>query len=265
MEGSWDGSLDTGSQSDDRFRLKRTHIEPIYDAFVCPLTKQVMRDHVTLENGQSYEREAIEKWLKECKESGRNEAAQLDIAHRSLTPGSSEQDVLKALKYIQHICQKSRSNRHFIRSVDLIPITVNMLKSISRRVRCKTLETLCIVAEEDAYNKEVIAEGDTIRAIMKFLSHEQSKEREEAMSLLYELSKSKALCEKIGDVNGAILILVGMTSSNSENVLTVEKAKEMCNIWLKMEDFSLFSLSYLKSMLYQSMLGGSKEQSSLPD
>ncbi|KAF9601061.1 hypothetical protein IFM89_015987 [Coptis chinensis] len=41
MEGSWDGSLDTGSQSDDSFCLKRTHIEPIYDAFVCPLTKQL--------------------------------------------------------------------------------------------------------------------------------------------------------------------------------------------------------------------------------
>lgn len=69
-----------------------------------------------------------------------------------------------------------------------------------------------------------MAEGDTVRTIVKFLSHEQSKEREEAVSLLYELSKSERLCEKIGSVNGAILILVGMASSNSENVLTVEKA-----------------------------------------
>ena len=70
----------------------------------------------------------------------------------------------------------------------------------------------------------ILAEGDTVRTIVKFLSHEQSKEREEAVSLLYELSKSEALCEKIGSINGAILILVGMTSSKSENVLTVEKA-----------------------------------------
>lgn len=63
-----------------------------------------------------------------------------------------------------------------------------------------------------------------MRTIVKFLSHEQSKEREEAVSLLYELSKSERLCEKIGAVNGAILILVGMASSNSENVVTVEKA-----------------------------------------
>ena len=70
----------------------------------------------------------------------------------------------------------------------------------------------------------ILAEGDTVRTIVKFLSHEQSKEREEAVSLLYELSKSEALCEKIGSINGAILILVGMTTSKSENLLTVEKA-----------------------------------------
>lgn len=67
-----------------------------------------------------------------------------------------------------------------------------------------------------------MAEGDTVRTIVKFLSHEQSKEREEAVSLLYELSKSERLCEKIGSVNGAVLILVGMATSNSESLLTVE-------------------------------------------
>ncbi|OVA03294.1 Armadillo [Macleaya cordata] len=256
MTESWDGSYDTGSQSDESYHLERTHIEPIYDAFVCPLTKQIMLDPVTLENGQTFEREAIEKWFKECKESGRklvcpltqrelrnadlnpsmalrntieewiarNEAAQRDIAHRSLSLGSSENEVLQALKYIQHICQKSRSNKHAIRNAELIPKIVDMLKNSSRRVRCKALETLRIVVEEDADNKEVMGEGDTIRTIVKFLSHEHSKEREEAVSLLYELSKSEALCEKIGMVNGAILILLGMASSNSENVLAVEKA-----------------------------------------
>lgn len=64
-----------------------------------------------------------------------------------------------------------------------------------------------------------------MRTIVKFLSHEQSKEREEAVALLHELSKSEALCEKIGSINGAILILVGMTSSKSENILTVEMAE----------------------------------------
>lgn len=74
--------------------------------------------------------------------------------------------------------------------------------------------------------QEIMAAGDTVRTIVKFLSHEQSKEREEAVYLLYELSKSESLCEKIGSINGAILILVGMTSSNSENILTVERAEK---------------------------------------
>ncbi|GFY86306.1 senescence-associated E3 ubiquitin ligase 1 [Actinidia rufa] len=256
MAGSWDRSYDLGSQSDDSYQFERLHIEPIYDAFICPLTKQIMHDPVTLENGQTFEREAIEKWFKECKESGRklvcpltlkelrstelnpsialrntieewnarNEAAQLDMASRSLSPGSAENDIMQALKFIQHLCQKSRSNKHVIRNAELIPMIVDMLKSSSRRVRCKALETLLIVVEEDSDNKEIMAEGDTVRTIVKFLSHEQSKEREEAVSLLYELSKSETLCEKIGSINGAILILVGMTSSKSEHLLTVEKA-----------------------------------------
>ncbi|TYJ49051.1 hypothetical protein E1A91_A01G108000v1 [Gossypium mustelinum] len=256
MAGSWDGSYDPGSQSDDSHHFERLHIEPLYDAFVCPLTKQVMRDPVTLENGQTFEREAIEKWFKECRESGRrlvcpltqkelksadlnpsialrntieewttrNEAAQLDMARRSLNMNSSEDDVLLSLRFIQRICQKNRSNKHVVRNADLIPMIVDMLKSSSRKVRCKALETLLAVVEEDEDNKAILAEGDTVRTIVKFLSHEQSKEREEAVSLLYELSKSEALCEKIGSINGAVLILVGMTSSKSENISTVEKA-----------------------------------------
>ena len=187
MAGSWDKSYDLGSQSDDSYQFERLHIEPMYDAFICPLTKQIMRDPVSLENGQTFEREAIEKWFKECKESGRklvcpltlkelrstelnpsialrntieewnarNEAAQLDMARRSLSPGSGENDIMQALKFIQHLCQKSRSNKHVIRNAELIPMIVDMLKSSSRRVRCKALETLLIVVEEDSDNKVI--------------------------------------------------------------------------------------------------------------
>ncbi|KAL6011669.1 hypothetical protein ACLOJK_002117 [Asimina triloba] len=68
---------------------------------------------------------------------------------------------------------------------------------------------------------------DILRRIVKLWSHEHSQEREEAVSLLWELSKSESLCEKIGGINGAILILDGMTSSKSDNVLAVEKAEKL--------------------------------------
>ncbi|XP_057776233.1 U-box domain-containing protein 43 [Salvia miltiorrhiza] len=245
MAGSWDGSSDLGAQS---------RVEPIYDAFLCPLTKQVMRDPVSLEDGQTYEREAIEKWLRECRESGRrpvcpltlrelrstelspsialrhtikewnarNEASKLDMARRSLSLSSSESDILQALRFVQRLCLHSPSNKRVVHDADLIPMVVDVLKSSSRQVRCTALETLRIVVEEDSDNKEIMAEGDTVRTIVKFLSHEQSKEREEAVSLLHELSNSERLCEKIGSVNGAVLILVGMANSNSESLLTVE-------------------------------------------
>lgn len=72
--------------------------------------------------------------------------------------------------------------------------------------------------------QEILAEGDTVHTVVKFLRLERSKEKEEAVALLYELSKSEALCEKIGSINGAILILVGMSGSKSENLSTIENA-----------------------------------------
>ncbi|KAL3617721.1 U-box domain-containing protein 44 [Castilleja foliolosa] len=259
MAGSSGSSNEQGGQSDDSYQFERLHIEPIYDSFICPLTKQIMRDPVTLENGQTFEREAIEKWFRECRENGRrlvcpltlrelrstelnpsialrntieewnarNEAAKLDMARRQLSLSSPAKEIIQALKFVQHLC-KNRSNKHVIRNAELIPMIVDVLKSSSRPVRCRALETLLIVVEDDSDNKvvegEIMAEGDTVRTVVKFLSHEQSEEREEAVSLLYELSKSERLCEKIGSVNGAVLILVGMASSNSENVKNVEKA-----------------------------------------
>ncbi|GLJ06920.1 hypothetical protein SUGI_0052500 [Cryptomeria japonica] len=249
---------DHGSQSDDSRHYDQRHIEPLYEAFVCPLTKQIMRDPVTLENGQTYERSSIERWFKECQENGRkpvcpmtgkelkstelnpsialrntieewtarNEGAQIDIARASLTLESSEEEVLYALKDIQLLCFKSRINKHRVRNVGLIPMIVNQLKSSSEKIRCRALEALCLLAEDDEDNKEAIAEADAIRSFVKCLSRELSQEREEAVSLLLELSKSPSLCEKIGCVNGAILILVGMTSSKSENVVAVEKAEK---------------------------------------
>ncbi|CAM8917319.1 unnamed protein product [Rhodiola kirilowii] len=258
MAGSWDGSLDDSSQSDDSHLFERRHFEPIYDTFLCPLTKQVMRDPVTLETGQTFEREAIERWLRECRDSGkklvcpltlkelkstdlnpslalrstieqwaaRNEAIQLEIARGTLSMSSSETDVLQVLKYVQQICLKTQSNRSVVRNAELIPKIIDQLKSSSLRVRCKALETLRVVAKDDDDNKEILAQGDTVRTIVKHLWHELSRERAEAVSLLYELSKSTVLCEKIGSVNGAVLILVGMTSSQSENVLTCEMAEK---------------------------------------
>ncbi|KAH7848982.1 hypothetical protein Vadar_011320 [Vaccinium darrowii] len=86
-----------------------------------------MHDPVTLGNGQTFEREAIEKWFTESRRklvcpltlkelrrtelnpsialrntieewNARIEAAQLDMARRSLSLGSADSEILQALK-----------------------------------------------------------------------------------------------------------------------------------------------------------------------
>jgi hypothetical protein len=76
------------------------------------------------------------------------------------------------------------------------------------------------------YLQVEIAAGDNIRTIVKFLNHGQTQEKERAVSLLFELSENKALSERIGSVSGAILILVGLSSSKVENSLIVDRAEK---------------------------------------
>lgn len=250
-----DGHYDSSTDS--------LRVEPIYESFLCPLTKQIMRDPVTLESGATFEREAILKWFKESDSSGRslvcpitrkelsstelnpsialrntidewmhrNEAAKLDVARKSLTSENSEHDTLQALEYVVEICQRSRSSRHVVRKLGLISLISELLKNSSTKVRQKALESLCFIAKDDNDNKDEIAAGDNIRTIVKFLSHGHVQEKEQAASLLYELSQYKPLSEKIGSVPGAILILVGLSSSKIENLLTVDRAdKTLVNL-----------------------------------
>ncbi|KAM0831743.1 hypothetical protein ACQ4PT_065335 [Festuca glaucescens] len=245
-----DGHYDSSADS--------LRVEPIYESFLCPLTKQIMRDPVTLESGATFECQAILKWFKESDSSGRrlicpvtrkelsstelnpsialkntidewmhrNEAAKLDVARKSLTSESSESDTVQALEYVAEICQRSRSSRHVVRKLGLISLVSELLKNSSTKVRQKALESLRFVAKDDNDNKDEIATRDNIRSIVKFLSHGHVQEKEQAASLLYELSEYKPLSEKIGSVPGAILILVGLSSSKVENLLTIDRAEK---------------------------------------
>ncbi|KAG0564740.1 hypothetical protein M758_8G130700 [Ceratodon purpureus] len=231
-------------------------LEPLYEAFICPLTKQIMRDPVSLENGQTYEKAAIERWLQDCRDAGkettcpvtnqlitvppkpsialrntieewttRNEQARINIAKVLLTAEASENDVLHGLKDIQVLCRK-RSNKYRIRNAGLIPQIVDRLKN-SKEARIRALGAVRILAEDDEEAKAVIGQTDIIRQSVKCLARDDNQEREEAVKLLHELSKSYFMCEKIGATNGAILFLVGMTSSNPENMAASNIAEQV--------------------------------------
>jgi hypothetical protein len=170
-------------ESSHHYREKK-RIEPLYEAFICPLTKKVMTDPVTLENGQTYERTAIERWFRDCRENKRapvcpttgkilestslkpsialrhtieewtirNETLRLENAKTVLTSRSSDQDVLSELLDIQVLCQKNSRNKHKTRNVGLIPLIVDCLKG-NEQIRHSALATLCLLADGVDENK----------------------------------------------------------------------------------------------------------------
>jgi hypothetical protein len=187
MFDKWLQSNEQPSQSEETHAVHPFHklLEPLYEAFVCPLTKQVMQDPVTLENGQTYERVAIERWFKECKENGRptlcpmtgqkvdttvksslalrntieewtgrNEQARIEIVKQIVTSGSSDDDIVFGLTDLQTLCRKNRINKHRVRQEGLIPIIVDLLKN-GEEVRCLALSTLRLLAEDDEDNKVI--------------------------------------------------------------------------------------------------------------
>jgi hypothetical protein len=92
-------------------------------------------------------RNTIDEWM------NRNEAAKLDVAHKSLTSDSMESDILQALQYVDEICQRSRSSRQVVRRDGLIIMIADLLKNSSTKVRQTALETLSSIAKDDNDNK----------------------------------------------------------------------------------------------------------------
>ncbi|XP_024402639.1 U-box domain-containing protein 44 [Physcomitrium patens] len=231
-------------------------LEPLYEAFICPLTRKIMRDPVSLENGVTYEKSAIDRWMQECRNSGkeptcfvtgnlitappkpsialrntieewttRNEQSRIGIAKKLITVEASENDVLCALTDLQVLCRK-KANRYRIRKVELIPQIVDRLKN-GEVVRILALAMLRILAEDDEDAIVAIGQTDALRLAVKCLARDGPEEREESVKLLHELSKSYFMCEKIGATNGAILFLVGMTSGSPENMVAGDIAEEV--------------------------------------
>lgn len=57
------------------------HVETNHPSFLCPITRELMRDPVCAADGHSYELAAIDKWMQT---SNKSPITGLDFAHRSL-------------------------------------------------------------------------------------------------------------------------------------------------------------------------------------
>ncbi|XP_073010320.1 putative U-box domain-containing protein 42 [Typha latifolia] len=232
------------------------YVEPLYEAFFCPLTKRIMDDPVTIESGTTYERKDITEWFAKfedgsealvCPSTGmklqskvlhtnialrtiitewieRNEATRVRIARTALSLATSEAMVLDAIQDLKVLC-RSRYNKVQMHTIGITKLLTHFLEDKKEIVRCGALEVLCLLVEDEE-GKEIIAKTKSIMRTIKILSNSNSSERHAAVSFLLELSKSDLLLEDIGSIPGGILMLTTMKFNESADPFAAEKAGE---------------------------------------
>ena len=155
--------------------------------FLCPLTKEVMRDPVVvLESSQTYERTAIEYWFERCIEDGHDPTCpvtgavlkSLELKPNIGLAGAIEEWIGRVVEYqiksaAQHLIEEPLSvdrveraldnvykvseehpaSRYKIRNAGIILLIVTVLsnssKTIGSRLRSKVLMTLLSMAKDE--------------------------------------------------------------------------------------------------------------------
>lgn len=223
-----------------------------WQSFYCPITKEVMEDPVEIASGQAVERKAIEKWfsegnktcpitkvelesleyqpnvaLRNCIKDWRDRNSRIHIsATKSKLQSGTDEDKLSALKDLHSFSEERPIHRVWIQEVGLIPIISSLLSSSNKHhhIRRTALATLRSLAADSALIKEEIAEAGAIQHAVRSLARDV-KEGSQAVALLVQLSEEPSICERIGKVQGCILLLVTMSSSGCKEA--AEDAKRL--------------------------------------
>lgn len=239
--------------------------------FLCPLTKEVMKDPVVLESSQNYERTAIEYWFRRCIEDGRdptcpvtgqvlkstemkpniglagaieewvsrNIEIQLKSAVQCLSENQPPVDSVEwVLDVIYKISEEHPSNRYRVRHAGVVLLMVKVLrncsKSMGTHMRGKALMTLLSMAKDEESKNIMLGEGITRLAIHSLIGSSE-KEKEYAVKLLLEFSRDEAYCTKIASEKGALVLLSSM-AGNLEHPALSNLAEEVLKQMERVED-----------------------------
>ncbi|XP_010264614.1 PREDICTED: U-box domain-containing protein 44-like [Nelumbo nucifera] len=268
---NWSVEPDITGQNLEFDREEDVHIPP-FKNFICPLTKEVMKDPVVLESSQTYERTAIEYWFKRCIEDGRDPTCpvtgqvlnsleqkpniglagaieewitrNIDIQIKStvqlLSEGSlpSADCIERVLDNIYKISEEHPSSRYKIRDAGIVVLIINMLKNSSKNIgsqlRSKALMALLSMAKDEDSKVKMLEEG-TIRLAIRSLIGRSEKEREYAVKVLLEFSNDESCCVKIASEKGALVVLSSM-AGNLEHPGLSNLAEEILKRMEKVED-----------------------------
>ncbi|XVE79384.1 hypothetical protein DITRI_Ditri14bG0054200 [Diplodiscus trichospermus] len=249
---------------------EEAHILP-FKNFLCPLTKEVMKEPVVLESSQTYERTAIEYWFERCLDDGRdptcpvtgqvlkslelkpniglagaieewvnrNVEIQVKGAVEQLSKESVEvEGVERVLDVVYKISEEHPSNRFRVRNAGVVVMIVKLLrnssKSIGTVLRGKALMALLSMAKDEESKQIMLEEGITRLAIHSLIGSSE-KEREYAVKLLLEFSSDEAFCTRIASEKGALVLLSSM-AGNLEHPALANLAEEVLTRMERVDD-----------------------------
>ncbi|XP_017983383.1 PREDICTED: U-box domain-containing protein 44 [Theobroma cacao] len=233
----------------DRDFEEEAHILP-FKNFLCPLTKEVMKEPVVLESSQTYERTAIKYWFERCLEDGREPTCPVtgqvlkslemkpniglagaieEWVNRNVeiqVKGAVEQlskeveveveGVERVLDVVYKISEEHPSNRFRVRNAGVVVMIVTLLRNCSKSIgtvlRGKALAALLSMAKDEESKKIMLEEGITRLAIHSLIGSSE-KEREYAVKLLLEFSSDEACCTRIASEKGALVLLSSMAGN----------------------------------------------------
>ncbi|OAY62511.2 U-box domain-containing protein 44 isoform X1 [Manihot esculenta] len=267
---NWSNEPDIATLKLDLHNEDDAYISPLKN-FLCPLTKEVMKEPVVLESSQTYERKAINHWFHRCIEDGREPTCPvtgqvlkslevkpniglagaieewtnriIEVRVKSAVEDLSREPVQvdcieRALDNIYKISEEHPSNRYRVRSSGAVVLIIKLLKnsskSIGTNLRAKSLSALLSMTKDEE-SKKIMLEGGVTRLAIHGLIGSSEKEREYAVKLLLEFTSDEAYCIKIASEKGALVLLSSM-AGNLEFPALSKLAEEVLKRMERLED-----------------------------
>lgn len=217
--------------------------------FLCPLTKEVMKNPVVLESSHTYEKTAIEYWFQRCVEDGRdptcpvtgqvlqsleqkpnrglagaieewvnrNVDAQIKFAVQCLSEDSPTADSIERVFInIFKVSEEHPSCRYKIRNAGVVVLVIKLLKNFSKTIgsnlRSKALMVLLSMSKDEESKMAMLEEGITRLTIHSLIGNSE-EERAYAVKLLLEFANDKSYCAKLASEKGALVLLSSMAGN----------------------------------------------------
>ncbi|KAF7830749.1 U-box domain-containing protein 44-like [Senna tora] len=257
-----------------RDSLGRRLLEPL-QSFYCPISLDIMEDPVETSSGKTFERSAIEKWFTEGNNNCPLTMLPLDTlilrpnktlrqsiqewkdrniiitisTLKSKLQTNDEEEVLKSLESLQDLCLGRQMHREWVKMENYITVLIELLGAKNSEIRTRVLFILSLLAKDNEENKEDVSKVDkALESIVHSLAR-RIEESKLAVELLLELSRSNVVRDLIGNIQGSIILLVTMLSS--EDIEAAKNAHELLEnlSFLDQNVIEMAKANYLKPLL----------------